>query len=177
MRRVRVERTAARRTVATRWLKPTGVAVVAAVTLFALAGCATSAPTSATSAASPTTRAAVPSPSPDASAAATIDLTGTAGQNQAYFDDVNKKFIAAGGNLTGRPFIDNLVKAGYPQAAMELTPDRTTVNAAADNIEFSIRFGSTCLIGEYGNIGYASTVTTLLGTGKCLVGITRPIDW
>ena len=177
MRRVGVERPAARRTVAMRSLAAMSVAVVAAVALFALAGCATSVPTPPTGTAAPATRVAVPSPSPDASPAPTIDLTGTAGQNQAYFDDVNKKFIAAGGDLTGRPFIDNLVKAGFPQVAMELTPDRTTVNAAADNIEFSIRFGSTCLIGEYGNIGYASTVTTLLGTGKCLVGITRPIDW
>jgi hypothetical protein len=179
MRRVGVERPAARRTVAMRSLAAMGVAGVAAVALLALAGCTSSAPTPTTTAAAPapTRSVAALSPSPDASAAPTIDLTGTAGQNQAYFDDVNKKFIAAGGDLTGRPFIDNLVKAGFPKVAMELTPDRTTVNAAADNIEFSIRFGSTCLIGEYGNIGYASTVTTLLGTGKCLVGITRPIDW
>ncbi len=174
MRRVGVERSAARRTVATRTLTLVGVAAVA---LFALAGCATSAPTPTTSVVTPTTPAAVASPSAAASAAPTIDLTGTAGQNQAYFDEVNRKFIAAGGDLAGRPFIDNLVKAGFPKGAMELTPDRTTVNAAADNIEFSVRFGSTCLIGEYGNIGYASTVTKLLGTGKCLVGTTRPIDW
>lgn len=60
---------------------------------------------------------------------------------------------------------------------MELTPDRTTVNLAADNVSFSIRFGTTCLIGQYGNTGYASTVQKLLSTSRCLVGTTRTIDW
>jgi hypothetical protein len=159
-------------------LRPVAMWAVVTISLLALVGCVPAAPTpTATAAASTSPASASAAPSTAASAAPTIDLTGTAGQNQAYFDEVNKKFIAAGGDLSGRPFIDNLVKAGFPKAAMELTPDRTTVNAAADNIEFSIRFGSTCLIGEYGNIGYASTVTKLLGTSRCLVGITRSIDW
>lgn len=107
----------------------------------------------------------------------TINLNGTANQNLPYFDYVNEKFIAAGGDLSGRPFIDNLVKAGYAKVNMEVTPDRTTVNLAADNISFSIRFGDTCLIGQYGNTGYNSTVQKLLSTGRCLVGTTRKIDW
>lgn len=151
-----------------------GVAQVAcaagALVVLALAGCVPSAPT-------PTKTAVAPSPSTSASAGPAIDLTGTAGQNQAYFDQVNQAFIAAGGDLGGRPFIDNLVKAGYPKVDMEVTLDRTSVNLAADNIQFSIRFGNTCLIGQYGNIGYASSVSTALSTGRCLVGTTRPIDW
>jgi hypothetical protein len=149
-----------------------GLSIAAlAITTLALAGCVPLAPTPTTTAAAPTSSA---SATPDAP---TIDLTGTAGQNQAYFDAVNQKFIAAGGDLGGRPFIDELVKAGYAKVNMEVTPDRTSVNLAADNIQFSIRFGSTCLIGQYGNIGYSSTVTKVLGTGRCLVGTTRPIDW
>ncbi len=120
-----------------------------------------------------------PTPKPTSTVVAgpTINLNGTANQNKAYFDAVNKKFIAAGGDLSGRPFIDNLVKAGFPKVNMELTPDRTTVNLAADNISFSVRFGASCLIGQYGNTGYASTVQKLLSTSKCLVGTTRTIDW
>jgi hypothetical protein len=153
-------------------------AAVAVVTLGLLVGCTSpSASTSKTpAAATKTTSAASPSSTPT-SDVPTIDLTGTAAQNQAYFDLVNQKFIAAGGDLTGRPFIDNLVKAGFPKTNMELTPDRTTVNDAADNIQFSIRFGTTCLIGQYGNIGYSSTHTRTLGNDRCLVGTTRPIDW
>lgn len=151
------------------------ISAIVAVASISLAGCvATAAKPVKTAAAAPTSGE---SSAPTASAGPTIDLAGTAGQNEAYFDEVNKKFIAAGGDLSGRPFIDNLVKAGFPKANMELTPDRTTVNAGADNIEFSIRFGTTCLIGQYGDVGYASTVTTALSTSKCLVGITRTIDW
>ncbi|MES1169210.1 MAG: hypothetical protein ABUL47_00825 [Leifsonia sp.] len=119
----------------------------------------------------------VPSHSPKATAVPTLDPNGTAADNLAYFDYVNKKLIAAGGDLSGRPFIDNLVKAGFSKVDMEVTPDRTTVNLAADNISFSVRMGNTCLIGQYGNTCYSSTAQKLLSTSRCLVGTTRKIDW
>jgi hypothetical protein len=106
-----------------------------------------------------------------------INLDGTAADNKEFFDIVNNDLIAAAGALDGRAFIDNLIAAGYPRADMEVTPDHTAINGAADNIQFSIRLNGTCLIGQYGNIGYASTTAALLTTGKCLVGATRPIDW
>lgn len=106
-----------------------------------------------------------------------IDLDGTASDNQEYFDEVNLALIAAGGSLDGRAFIDNLVAAGYSKTDMEVTNDRTAINGAADNIQFSIRLNGTCLIGQYGNVGYVSTTAPLLSTGRCLVGQTRPIDW
>lgn len=127
--------------------------------------------------------APVPTPTPTTSASATpapdpeIDLEGSAKDNHAFFDLVNTELIAAGGALDGRAFIDNLVAAGYPKADMEVTPDSTAINLAADNIQFSIRLNGTCLIGQYGNIGYASTTADILSTGRCLVGQTRPIDW
>lgn len=140
--------------------------VLAAAIVAVLAGCVPTA-----------TPTATPKPSSSSADIPTINLNGTANQNKAYFDYVNKNFIAQGGDLSGRPFIDNLVKAGFAKVDMEVTPDRTTVNLAADNISFSIRLGNTCLIGQYGNTGYASTVQKLLSTGRCLVGTTRKIDW
>jgi hypothetical protein len=146
------------------------VAVLAA----ALSGCVDGAPTTPTATPTVTTTpTSTPAPEPDPE----IDLGGTARQNQAFFDLVNQRLIAAGGTLDGRAFVDNLVAAGYPKADMEVTPDRTSINGAADNIQFSIRLGPTCLIGQYGNVGYASTFGTVLGTGRCLIGTTRPIDW
>lgn len=145
-------------------------AAVGLLAVTALAGCVASAPKPTASATSTASGSAAP-------ATPTIDLNGTANQNKAYFDMVNQKLIAAGGDLSGRPFIDNLIRAGYPKVDMEVTPDRTAANLAADNIQFSVRFGTTCLIGQYGNIGYASTVTKVLATGRCLVGTTRTIDW
>jgi hypothetical protein len=117
------------------------------------------------------------SSAPSAPAAPTIDLEGSATDNLPYFDQVNTALIAAGGSLDGRAFIDSLVAAGYPKTDMEVTADRTAINGAADNIQFSVRINGTCLIGQYGNIGYASTTVDLLSTGRCLVGATRPIDW
>src|ERR1700712_3295285 len=130
-----------------RVVAPVAVAMLAA---GVLAGCVASKPTptyTPTATSSGTASAAPAGPA--------INLAGTAAQNQAYFDSVNQKFIAAGGDLSGRPFIDNLVAAGYQKVNMEVTPDRTAVDLAADNIQFSIRFGTTCLIGQYGNVGYS----------------------
>jgi hypothetical protein len=128
----------------------------------------------------PTPTAGDPGASPSAAATpppAVINLNGTAAQNQAFFDQLNRKLIAKGGDLGGRPFIDNLVRAGYTKAAMEVTPDRTVANNQADNIQFSILLKGTCLIGSYGVAGYGSTYGPILGTGHCLVGTTRPINW
>lgn len=153
-------------------------AAVAAVVVLALVGCVPTAPTATKTSAVPApTSSGAPTSRAGLGDQPTINLSGTAGQNRAYFDQLNQKLIKAGGDLGGRSFIDNLVKAGYPKTDMEVTPDRTTVNLAADNIQFSIRFGTTCLIGQYGNIGYASDVTKTLGTSRCLSGVTRPINW
>lgn len=146
-------------------------ALVAGLAALALVGCGT-----ATEPAPSATATATPSATP-VEQPPEIDLDGSAVANQEFFDLTNNELIAAGGALDGRAFIDNLVAAGYPKADMELTNDRTAIDLAADNIQFSIRLNGTCLIGQYGNIGYASTATSLLTTGKCLVGATRPIDW
>jgi hypothetical protein len=146
------------------------VVALAAAAALTLAGCiGTPEPT-------PTPTNA-PTNGPSAPAAPQIDLDGSAADNLPYFDSVNTALIAAGGALDGRAFIDNLVAAGYPKSDMEVTSDRTAINGAADNIQFSVRLNGTCLIGQYGNIGYASTTVDLLSTGRCLVGATRPIDW
>ena len=153
-------------------VRPVALAGAALALALALSGCVPGAPTP-----KPTAAAGSPSPGATAPAAPAINLNGTAAQNQAFFDQLNNKLISAGGDLGGRAFIDNLVAAGYTKAAMEVTPDRTVSNNQADNIQFSIRLNGTCLIGQYGNIGYASTTVDLLSTGRCLVGATRPIDW
>lgn len=151
---------------------PVAVGAALLLSAIALAGCT---PTPSPTSTGARTATAAPSPTPTASA--TIDLTGNAAENLPYFDQVNQALIAKGGTLDGRAFIDNLVAAGYPKSAMEVTPDRTSIDLQADNIEFSVRLGSTCLVGEYGNIGYASTSQRVFSTGRCLAGTTRPIDW
>jgi hypothetical protein len=119
----------------------------------------------------PTELAETPRPEP------TLDTNGSALQNLDYFDAVNERLLAEQESPDGRAFIDNLIAAGFDREAMEVTPDRTAVDLAADNIQFSVRIGEECLIGQFGNTGYVSVVGDALSTGKCLVGKTRPIDW
>jgi hypothetical protein len=117
-----------------------------------------------------------PSPGESAPPEPAINLNGTANENRIFFDQVNLATIQ-NGTTDGRSFIDALVAAGYQKESMEVTPDRTTVNAQADNIQFSIRLNGTCLVGSYGGAGYASYAGPLLADGRCLIGTTRPIDW
>lgn len=148
--------------------------VCAAVVLaggLALAGC--SGPEPAPSASSSPSRA--PStPTPEPTVLPEPDFEGTAADNKAYFDHLNLALIEAGAVTGGASFIDNLVANGYPREHMEVTPDTTSIGIGADNVVFSIRFGDTCLLGQWGNIGYTSLVTEVLSTGRCIVGTARP---
>lgn len=101
---------------------------------------------------------------------------GTADDNLPYFDFVNAAFLADG-NPGGRPIIDNLVAAGFDKAAMQVTADLTPHGSAVDSVQFSVRIGDECLIGQADDEGYVSTVAPALESGGCLVGKTRAIDW
>lgn len=147
------------------------VSAVAVTVVIALAGCVPGAPTPAPSASPSSDVSGAPAPPRD------LNLEGTATDNLPYFDDTNNALIAAGASLDGRSFIDNLVTAGFSKAAMEVTPDRTTVNAEVDQLQFSVRLNGTCLIGQFGGGEYSSIAASLLADGRCLIGTTRPIDW
>jgi hypothetical protein len=95
----------------------------------------------------------------------------------ARFDEANLAVIAADASPPGRAFVDALAEAGFDRAAMELTSDTTTLGEPADSIQFAVRIGDRCLIGQYGPGagGYRSAERPGLGTGGCLVGATVPI--
>ncbi|GAB3616899.1 hypothetical protein GCM10027416_14560 [Okibacterium endophyticum] len=125
-------------------------------------------------------RDATPTPSATATEPPPVLIpAGTADDNKPFFDLINSQTLAATPEADGRAFIDGLAAAGFDKAAMEVTSDTTTLGQAADSIMFSVRWGEECLIGQNGPGvgGYHSTVQAVLGTGKCLVGATRPIDW
>ncbi|TBN57135.1 hypothetical protein EYE40_06815 [Glaciihabitans arcticus] len=149
-------------------------AMLAAVVLSAvLAGCTTEP--------EPAPLPPVTSPSPSSSAEGTADPgynpAGDARDNKQYFDTVNRAVIALDKTPGGKKFIDNLVKAGFVKADMQVTEDLTAVELVADNIQFSVLLGGACLVGQYGNVGYQSVVQPVLTSGKCMVGKTRDIDW
>jgi hypothetical protein len=159
----------------TRALLPAGAVLVALS--FGLAGCVSGGP-------GPHPSSARPVSAPTASAPAASSLPalvpgGTAAQNLPFFDQVNRATLAANPNAKGRDFIDALVAAGFTKADMQVTVDTTTIGLKANSIQFSVRMGETCLIGQNGADagGYNSAVTPVLATGTCLIGDTRPIDW
>ncbi|UFS60892.1 DUF6993 domain-containing protein [Subtercola endophyticus] len=106
---------------------------------------------------------------------------GTAAENLAYFDYVNNQTIAQASaqNQTadGVAFTTALRSGGFAVTDMQVTPDVTTVGVKADSIQFSVAMKGQCLIGQYGFGAYHSLIAPVLGTGKCLVGETRTIDW
>jgi hypothetical protein len=163
-----------------------GFTVLAAVAVaLGLAGCSdartppesTASIQPSSSSQSPSTTATTgPLPTPSATAPH-YDPEATAQDNLDYFDTVNKKLFAAKAGAAGRAIIDNLARAGFEKKAMQVTPDRTPIGNTTDSIEFSVRLGAQCLIGQSSGGSYTSLVAPALADGSCLVGKTRPIDW
>lgn len=118
-------------------------------------------------------------PAPTAAAPTTFRPELSAEENLASFDAVNLQVVAANASAGGRDFIDALVAAGFDRSQMQVTPDRTSVDLQADSVQFAVLVHDECLVGQYGPAsgGYHSAVRPALGTGGCLVGSTRPIDW
>lgn len=150
-------------------------AVLAAGVSLTIAGCTPQTPTPQATATSTAGSGSTEQASPEP----TLVPDGTAEQNRPFFDKVNRATLAANPEAKGRDFIDGLVAAGFAKADMQVTVDTTTIGLDANSIQFSVRLGETCLIGQNGADagGYNSMVTPVLATGTCLVGETRSIDW
>jgi hypothetical protein len=154
------------------------LAFAGAAIIVGVAGCTASpSPTAAPEPRPTPTASAAPAPGPTAVSTLRPELS--AGENLAYFDSVSLGVVAANPDAEGRDFIDALVSAGFDKSQMEVTADRTTIDLRADSVQFAVLFQGECLVGQYGPAsgGYHSAVRPALGTGGCLVGQTRPIDW
>lgn len=106
-----------------------------------------------------------------------FDPAGTADDNLAYFDYVNAGFLESDPEPGGRPIVDNLVAAGFDRAAMEVTRDKTPIGRKVDSVQFSVRMGEACLVGQASDSGYVGIVGSVLTGSRCLIGELRPIDW
>nr|WP_246081331.1 hypothetical protein [Homoserinimonas aerilata] len=147
----------------------------AAVLLCAglLAGCTPAAEPAPTGTPKPSAsiEASVAPPPPE------LVVDGTASDNLPFFVATVDEHLDAGGSGDGRSFIDALVAAGFDKSAMQVTPDATPTGGAVDSVLFSVSFGADCIIGQWGPGGFSHSVAPALGTGACLVGTTRAIDW
>jgi hypothetical protein len=150
--------------------------VIPVALALVLAGCTPEPSTPATSAAPESSAPATASSTPTAPAGQ-LNPAGSAADNKAFFDSVNQALIASNPAAGGVEFTSNLRSNGFDITAMQVTADTTTVGVAADSIQFSVHWGDDCLIGQYGQGQYSSIVAPALGTGACLVGQTRAIDW
>ena len=124
----------------------------------------------------PVTPMPVPTVEPSATPSAAPDDSAE-GRRQLFDVTNNETVTRLGSAVGGRDFIDALVTAGFDKSAMQLTPDATAIGLTADNIQFSVLIEDDCLVGQYGNVGYASAILPAVSTAGCLIGNTRPIDW
>jgi hypothetical protein len=104
---------------------------------------------------------------------------GTAADNLPYFADIVRAVWAGPDQVAGRAYIDALTAGGFDRGAMQVTFDQTTVGNPAESIQFSVRWGNECLIGQVGPATGEPVAVVMpgLADGGCLVGTTRPIDW
>lgn len=159
--------------------RTSGVAIAALAVGLLLCGC-TAAPAATpvatpTSTPDPTSSAATPTPT--STPGPTIHPGDSAAANKDFFDLVNQDFYTARGMSDGRSIIDNLVAAGFRKQDMSVTADATAIGLPVDSIVFAVRVKGECLVGQFSAAGYHGEVAPLLGTGGCLIGLTRPIDW
>jgi len=140
----------------------------------ALSGCVAETPEPAPT---PTTEASS-TPTPAATPTGPILRPGeSAAANRQFFDMLNTEYFDENGRGDGRSIVDNLVAGGFSKQDMEVTPDSTALGLDADSIVVSVRIKGECLMGQFFDDNYVSSIEPLLGTGGCLVGKTRAIDW
>lgn len=150
-----------------------------------LAGCTGGSPTpqpstpTTTSAVAPGGDAATASPDATASPTPAPSATSEASQRLPLFTQTVAAVWTGPNPVSGRAYIDALTAAGFDKAAMQVTADQSTIGNAAESIEFAVRIGDQCLVGQVGpSIGDPVTaVLPGLSAGGCLIGQTRAIDW
>ena len=149
---------------------------VAILVIAALAGCVQDPGPTATPLPTP-----IPGSSSTTAGVPTYNANGTASDNLAYFNKVGAELFASSqataASTQGELIVNWFVAHGFNKKNMEVTPDKTSIGLAAWNIDFSVKFGKTCILGQAGNVGFQSSVVPILATGKCLIGQTRTIDW
>ena len=137
----------------------------------ALVGCVPSGPMPTPN----TTKSATPTPTP--TPPPVLDPTGTAEENLKFWKYTVEQLYKNHGLPDGATVVQTLVDAGFIKTDMEITPDYTAISEPVDSIIFSVRFNGECLVGQIFTYSWNYTRAPMLGTGTCLVGTTRPIDF
>ncbi|GAA3948534.1 hypothetical protein GCM10022383_27860 [Microbacterium soli] len=126
------------------------------------------------------TATSIPATPPSRDTAPELKPSGSATENLPLFSAVVARVWASDDRDHGRAYVDALVDAGFERDRMQVTADQSTVQRAAESMQFSVAWGDEeCLVGQVGpSTGEpVTTVMPQLADGRCLVGDTRPIDW
>jgi hypothetical protein len=152
---------------------------VTLVALLALSGCTGGAPAPDLASTAPPVATAPTTAQPTAEPAPTLVPDGSAADNLPYFAQIVAQVAGGQDPVSGRAYIDALTAAGFDKGAMQVTQDESTIGNPAESIEFSVRWGDQCLVGQVGQsiTSPVSAVLPGLSAGGCLIGNTRPIDW
>ena len=145
---------------------------LAAVSALALGGCAPEAVVTPSATPTPSVSVDPFGPKPD------YFPEGTAVDNRPLFDWVLGHTVLIDAKDPGRLMVKALVEAGFNKAAMQLTPSISGTGKPADSIIVSVQFNKSCLMGQRMlDKSFSSSVESALGSGGCLVGKTRKIEW
>lgn len=102
---------------------------------------------------------------------------GSARVNQPHIDYVIEAAISESRTrVAGRDVVDLLVTLGYEKDAMELTPDFSLIELPADSTSLAIRFEGECVVTQWGNDWFVSSVEPVVAGGVCLLGRTVSLD-
>jgi hypothetical protein len=103
---------------------------------------------------------------------------GTAIDNKDLFDWALGKASLVPSKDPGKNMLNALVAVGFAKGSIQLTPSKSGTGQPADQVVISVQIGSSCLIGQRMlDTSYTSTVESALGSGGCLIGDTRKVDW
>lgn len=113
-----------------------------------------------------------------ASTESTLAADGTAKDNLAYFSRAVSLVWQTTDLHSGRAYVDGLVAAGFDKTKMQLTSDTSTVGNPAESFQFSVLWGTDCLIGQVGpSTGEPHVaVVPAIASGTCLIGETVTLD-
>jgi hypothetical protein len=144
---------------------------LAAAAMLVLVGCVPSDPM-------PTpTQSRSGSPTPSPSPTPRLNPAGSAEDNFEYWEYVIGKIHAEYGMTDPVAIMQLMRNYGFDTADVEMTPEITAIGEIVDSVIFSVRFNGECLIGQLFPTKWAVSRAPILGTGNCLIGTTRPIDF
>lgn len=148
------------------------MAAAAVCIAVVISGCAGVAPQPVPTPTRTATATPTPTPTPDPQ----FVEGGSASQNLPFFEFIIRGLLERSARPDSATIRDSLAISGFDLATIEITPDTTRVGQLTDSILVGIPIKGQCLLGQVINGELVSQLADVLGTGRCLVGLTASLD-